>query len=166
MANEAFTLDMATFTKKFLEYATKTAPAAAEKGMFEALSALKNDADTVSPKTPHLHGNLRGDYTFILEGITQTMVSENSGGDDPDHRESGVSPTLNPNGITSMVVFRQPYAARWHEAEAGTMHFIGRNPVHWSEAGVGPKYLESKMSMFKEKYMSIVAARVYEGTGK
>jgi hypothetical protein len=67
-----FNLDWTNFNERFLEYALKTAPEAAEKGMFEALSELKNDADNVTPKTPLLEGNLRGDVTLILEGITQS----------------------------------------------------------------------------------------------
>lgn len=47
------------------------------------------------------------------------------------------------------VSYDKPYARRWHEAEPGT--------IRWSEPGVGPKYLESKMIKFKSKYMNIIA---------
>ena len=52
--------------------------------------------------------------------------------------------------IKVTVSYDKPYATRWHEAEPGT--------VKWSEKGVGPKYLESKMVRFNKKYMAIVAA--------
>ena len=48
------------------------------------------------------------------------------------------------------VSYDKPYARRWHEVEPGT--------IKWSEPDVGPKYLESKMVRFKNKYMDIIAA--------
>lgn len=165
MANDGFSLDMADFNQKFLEYALKTAPAAAEKGMFEAISELKNDADTVPPKTPHLEGNLRGDYTFILEGITQSKVSNKSGGKGKDHKTGGAvaAERFGATDIVVKVIFRQPYAAKWHEAVDREW---AQGGILWSEPGVGPKYLESKMAMFNKKYLGIAAARVYEVTEK
>ena len=47
------------------------------------------------------------------------------------------------------VSYDKPYARRWHEVEPGT--------IKWSEPDVGPKYLESKMIKFKNKYMNIIA---------
>lgn len=163
--NGSFSLDWTDFDKKFLEYALKTAPAAAEKGMFEALSELKNDADTVTPKTPHLEGNLRGDYTLILEGITQSKVVEKSGGKGKDHQKGGggaAAERFGASDIVAKVVFRQPYAAKWHEAADREWSQGG---ILWSESGVGPKYLESKMAMFMKKYIGIVATRIKEATG-
>ena len=51
--------------------------------------------------------------------------------------------------IEVTVSYDKPYARRWHEAEPGT--------IKWSEPDVGPKYLESKMIRFKNKYMKIIA---------
>ena len=122
--------------------------------MFEALSEVKNDADNHTPRTPHLHGDLRGDYTFILEGITQSKVQEVGtkfkGGEAPAERYGAAS-------IIAKLIFRMPYAAKWHEA-------VNRK-VNWSEAGVGPKYLESKLMMFMNKYMGIVSKRIKAETG-
>jgi hypothetical protein len=155
----AFNLDFSKFNQRFLEYALKTAPEAAEKGMFEALSEVKNDADNVTPKTPLLEGNLRGDYTFILEGITQSKIAEKSGGKNPAHHKGGATAAerYGAKDIIAKIVFRMPYAAKWHEAVNKT--------VNWSEGGAGPKYLESKLAMFKTNYMKIVAAAVKAATG-
>jgi|GEM_PF-669805 len=160
MSNANFSMDVTDFTKKFREIALKTVPAAAEKGMFEAISELKRDADTVVPKTPHLEGNLRGDYTFILEGITQSKVEDHSGGMGSDHGGSGDAPTMRSGAksIVAKIIFRMPYAAKWHEA-------VNRK-INWSEKGSGPKYLETKLMMFKSKYMNIVASRVRDAAGK
>jgi hypothetical protein len=144
-----FEVNFDDFSKAFMEYALKAVPAAAEKGMFEALSELKNDADGVTPKTPHLHGDLRGDYTMILEGITQSKVQEVGS----QYRGGAVAAErYGASDIIAKLVFRMPYAAKWHEA-------VNRK-VNWSEPGVGPKYLESKLMMFAKKYMGIVAANV------
>ena len=67
-------------------------------------------------------------------------------------RGSGKVSEINIIGKSAEVTvsYDKPYARRWHEAEPGT--------VKWSEPDVGPKYLESKMVRFKNKYMDIVAA--------
>ena len=152
MSGEAsYKMDFSDFNRKFLTHAVKTCPAAAEKGMFEAISALKNDADSVVPKTPHDQGNLRGDYDIIIKGITQSTVMSKSEGKGTQHFKSGEAPAerFGAENIIAQLVFRMPYAAKWHEA-------VGRK-INWSESGVGPKFLESKMMMFNPKYMSIVA---------
>lgn len=153
MTDGGFSFDFKDFNEKFLKYALETAPKAAEQGMFEALSELKRDADTVQPKTPHLEGNLRGDYTMILEGITQSKVvevgSKNKGGSKPAERYGA-------KNIIAKLIFRMPYAAKWHEAV--------NKKVNWSEGGVGPKYVESKLMMFRKKYMSIVAWAIAAAT--
>ena len=157
--NTSFSLDWKDFDRKFMEYALKTVPKVAEDGMFTALEALKIDADEVVPKTPHLEGNLRGDYTLILEGITQSKVSEKSGGKGADHMKGGggAAERHGAKDIIAQLVFRQPYAAKWHEAV--------NKKVNWSEGGVGPKYLESKMMMFAGKYMKKVAEMIRAATG-
>ena len=123
-----FKFDFKDFDKKFLEFAIKDAPDAAEKGIFAAVSELKNDADTVEPKTPHLEGNLRGQF-------------------DLTHKNEGDS-------IIAELTFKMPYAARWHEAENDIDPVTGSR-VHWSEEGVGPKYVETKLVRFMRKYIGI-----------
>lgn len=127
-ANTTYTLDFKEFDKKFLAFATSSAPQAAERGLFAAIAEVKNDADTISPKTPHLEGALRG--TFDLS-----------------HKIEGDS-------IMAELVFKMPYAARWHEAENDIDPVTG-SKVHWSEEGVGPKYVEAKLIRFMKKYIGI-----------
>jgi hypothetical protein len=155
-----FELDFSEFNRRFLEYALKTVPEAAEKGIFEAISELKHDADSVTPTTPLKQGNLRGDYTIIVEGITKSTIAEKSGGKGKDHAKGGSKPAerYGAKDIIAKLIFRMPYAAKWHEA-------VNRK-VNWHEPGSGPKYLESKMMAFGKKYMGIVASRVKETTGK
>ena len=63
-----------------------------EEGLREAIQEMKNDADNKAPKTPHLHGDLRGEYTISEIKITAGGV------------------------LTIILTFEMPYAERWHEA--------------------------------------------------
>jgi hypothetical protein len=157
-----FEFDFGDFDRRFAEYALNKAPDAAEKGMWEALRELKNDCDTVYPKTPHLEGNLRGDYTLVLEGVTQKKVVENTGGKGKSHRTGiTIAEELGRAGLAIIckLIFRMPYAARWHEAIDKEWAAGG---INWSESGVGPKYAERKLQMFMRKYIGMAASRVRE----
>jgi hypothetical protein len=153
-----FELDFSAFSKGFDQYCEEELKAA-EKGMWEALRELKTDCDNVVPKTPHLEGNLRGDYTLVLEGITQSKVVNKSGGKGADHGAKGEKAVERYGAldIICKLIFRMPYAAKWHEAIDREW---AQGGVKWSESGVGPKYVESKLMMFAKKYMSIVATRI------
>ena len=159
MKDGGFEFDFSEFNRRFFEYALKDAPEAAEKGMWEALRELKADCDNVIPKTPLLEGNLRGDHTLILEGITTSKVEEKTGGKGKDHAKGGSGPVerFGAKDIITKLVFRMPYAAKWHEA-------VNRK-VNWSEGGAGAKYCESKLMMFARKYFNIVASTIKAATG-
>lgn len=126
-----FTLDFSDFNKKFADIVQRAAPESTKIGVREALQELKLDTDNIPPRTPHKEGHLRGSGKVHEVKI---MGKEIFG--DLTFGGTGVG-------------FDVPYARRWHEAEPGT--------VVWSETGVGPKFLESKMVRFKNKYMKIIA---------
>ena len=134
-----YTMDFSNFDKKFKNIVQNAVPKDTAVGVREALQALKLDADNEPPRTPHLEGHLRGSGKVHK---IQIFGKEISG-------------ELTFGGKT--VEFDVPYAARWHEAEPGT--------VKWSEPGVGPKYLESKMIRFIKDYMAIIA-KVIRGRAK
>ena len=139
-----FTLDTKDFDQKFLLAAQQTMPKVLKKALWAATSELKNDADNVAPKTPHLHGHLRGEHKILVK--------------------------LSKDSCHAELVFEMPYAARWHEAEGNVDPVTGAQ-ITWSEAsdGVGPKYVETKMIRFHAKYFEIVAdyARsVWRGRGQ
>ncbi len=168
MADEkdgTFEMDWSDFDKRFGEYALKIVPEAAELGMWEALREFKADCDNVYPKTPLLEGNLRGDYTLILEGVTQKKTVEKTGGKGKSHRTGlTIAQELGRAGlaIIAKLVFRMPYAAKWHEAIDKEWAAGG---INWSESGVGPKYAERKLQFFMKKYIGMVATRIKEKTG-
>ena len=63
-----------------------------DDGLREAIQELKNDADNKEPRTPHLHGDLRGEYTITRVKLTKGNISSID------------------------LIFEMPYAERWHEA--------------------------------------------------
>ena len=129
MSKANFTMDFSNFNKKFKNIVQHAAPESTKIGIREAAQEWKLDADNVPPRTPHLEGHLRG----------SGRVSK------PKEESNEINIEVAYGGVK----YKVPYAARWHEAEPGT--------VTWSETGVGPKYLESKAVMFMKKYMAIIA---------
>ena len=86
------TFDTTSFTKGLKSINAKLTGSQSERAVFAAISALKNDADRIPPKTPHLEGHLRGDYKIEVK---QSIM-----------------------GTDSQLTFLMPYAARWHETGA------------------------------------------------
>lgn len=48
------------------------------------------------------------------------------------------------------------YAAKWHELSASEA-----KGIDWTTPGSGRKYLSSKLSMFKNKYIKFLASMIY-----
>ena len=132
MSKDVYTLDFTDFDKKFADVVKSAVPGAGEHGIRLALDELKNDADNIPPRTPHLEGHLRGSGRVVN---VKNVPGELSG----ELRYGGVE-------------YDVPYAHRWHEAEPGT--------VKWSEPGVGPKYLESKLARYMKRYAAIIAEAI------
>lgn len=132
MSKGTYSLDFTDFDKKFTNIVQAEVPDYGEHGMRLALDELKNDADNKPPRTPHLEGHLRGSGRVVnIKNISSEISGE-----------------LKYGGME----FNVPYAHRWHEAEPGT--------VEWSEPGVGPKYLESKLVRYIKKYTAIIAEAI------
>ena len=134
MKGVTFSMDFSEFDKKYPEIIKHAGPEAAADGLRQAGQEWKLDADNIPPRTPHLEGHLRGTGQVSKAKIEKERIEVEVSYGKPSPSEQGGA----------------PYAARWHEAEPGT--------VKWSEPGVGPKYLESKAVRFAKKYMAIVAA--------
>lgn len=132
MRETGFSMDFTDFDKKFKQYCS-TMPDHAGDGLRQAGQEWKLDADNVPPRTPHLEGHLRGTGQVSKATVSKEKIEVEVSYGKPSPSEQGGA----------------PYAARWHEAEPGT--------VKWSEPGVGSKFLESKMVKFAKKYVAIVA---------
>lgn len=123
--------DFSDFNLGFLNAAENLIPGIAVKAVKAGLDQVIIDANEIEPKTPHLLGHLKGTGQVHSVELTPEMVT-------------GIMSFGNPKGGQGGA----PYALRWHEVEPGT--------VNWSEPGVGPKYLESKLVRFKDKYVEII----------
>ena len=132
MTGIAYSIDFTDFNKKLMGIIKDVPPDDVSEGLRQALQKLKLDADNIPPRTPHLEGHLRGSGKVHKIKIDPTAISGE----------------LTFGGKT--VDFNVPYAARWHEAEPGT--------VNWSEPDVGPKFLESKLIKFMETYIAMIAS--------
>jgi len=137
VSKEDFMMDFSDFEAKFSKAVKETTPELVGEGLRKAGDQLVHDANEIPPKTPFRHGALSGsgkvEKPEVVGDTASVEISFGKGATGED----------------------APYAARWHEVEPGT--------VTWSKPGSGPKYLESKMVKFKEKYMAIVAEVIKKG---
>ena len=123
-------IDFSDFEKGLARLVKDVEPRETAKGLFQAGNQLIVDAIEMRPYVPFDEGHLRG-----------------SGRTDPARVTGG--------GAEVTVGFNKEYAARWHELSPEE-----DKRINWSLSGSGRKYLESKMSMFKDKYMKIVATHL------
>jgi hypothetical protein len=129
------TVDFSDFEKGLALLVKEVEPRETAKGLFQAGSQLIIDAIEMRPYVPFDEGHLRG------SGRTERAVV--TGG-----------------GAEVTVGFNKEYAARWHELTPAE-----DVKINWTLPGSGRKYLESKMSMFKDKYMKIVATHLQKALG-
>ena len=140
MPNEPiYKLDFSQFNAGVNQYQKLCKSEYAPEGIRKACDELIIDANEKPPKTPFKWGALRGsgkvDEVKKEGDIVIGIVSFGAGASGQD----------------------APYAARWHEVEPGTVTF--------TEPGAGPKYLESKIVAYGEKYLKIIAEVIKEKTG-
>lgn len=119
-------LDRTDFQKKISSF-EKMHPKRVKKILLKTGDQVKVDADTISPKSPHLEGNLRDNYQILA--LEYNLI---------------------------MIWYMMPYAARWHEAVDDIDPITG-GKIKWSEKGVGAKYLENKFLTLGEKYGALMA---------
>jgi hypothetical protein len=129
-------MDMKDFNAKFRTLAQNTIPALARKGMFIAASEMLHDADTKIPKTPKDKGDLKGSKLIKIgvEDMSNIII------------EAG---------------FNIEYASYVHELVR--LEAYGEKGINWSEPGSGAKYLESKLTMYGRKYLSLLNDAIVAG---
>lgn len=139
MNEPIYRLDFSQFNAKLKQYQQLCKSDYAPDGVRKACDELILDANEKPPRTPKDKGALRGsgkvDEVKKEGDVVIGKVSFGAGASGED----------------------APYARRWHEVEPGTVTF--QDPLS------GPKYLQSKMSMFSEKYMKIIAEVIKRRTG-
>jgi hypothetical protein len=134
----SFTLDMKEFDRRFDELNKTTIPGAGRRGAFKAASQLLLDADNIEPKTPLKEGMLKGSKTIEIEA-----------------QEDG--------GAEIRAGYNIEYASYVHEMIP--LESFGEKQITWTEPGSGPKYLESKLTLYADKYLEIMAASIREEGG-
>ena len=125
------TIDMTEFEKGFKKLVDQATPAELEKGLVKAANLLIEDAKNEAPQAPYKTGDLRGSSQINAVVVTKDDVSVEAG-------------------------FNIEYAARWHDAEAGTINWTRKGKV----MNPGPKYLESKMERNSKKYLDKVGEQL------
>ena len=126
----SMTVDFSDFEKGLKKLCEQTIPPEIGKGLFKAANELLHDAINEQPCAPFDEGTLRGS--------ARTNKAE-----------------VKKDGAEVVTGFNIEYAARWHELTPEE-----DSKISWTLPGSGRKYLESKMTMFKEKYMAIVAKHI------
>ncbi len=142
------------FKKRLTTLQKQIMPTLQEKALAVAGMQLLRDAVMVAPTVPLQEGWLRGSGSVHVKG---KFKSESPAG---KKGKANKGPTGMNNKDTAVVGFNTPYAAYLHEGirRAGT-HRV----ESWSEASSGSKYLESKMTMFKNQYRRLMADTIKKG---
>ena len=127
-----FYLDSRDFDKKFAFLVKKAVPGAAGDGMVNAMNEILSDSITMPPQAPKEIGDLWGSIAGTVKLEVKYKILSVIGG------------------------FNIFYAHRHHEVEPGTYRYTTDKGAEKP----GPKFMSSKMAMFREKYMGIVASEI------
>ena len=131
MIESGYYIDMTDFDKKFNNLMKNAIPEYAAKGAFDAMNELLRDAIVHPPQAPKDIGDLWG--SVIVEKAKEVAKE-----------------------ILIEGGFNIKYARRHHEIEPGTFNYT----LTKGASQPGPKFLESKMAQFKEKYAWIIAETI------
>jgi len=131
MIESGYYIDMKDFDKKFNNLMKNAIPEYAAKGAFDAMNELLRDAIVHPPQAPKDIGDLWG--SVIVEKAKEVAKE-----------------------ILIEGGFNIKYARRHHEVEPGTFNYT----LTKGASQPGPKFLESKMIQFKEKYGEIIAETI------
>jgi len=136
--------DTSDFDKKFGELTKKAIPSLIEKGMGRAGLQLLNDCVNEVPTVPLKEGWLRGSGSVFVQN---KLVAVSKAGKSGLANTDTAGESVGEEGISALVGFNAPYAAKMHEGIS----------FKFTEPSSGPKYLEAKLIQNKDRYMLIVA---------
>lgn len=124
-----FYLDMSDFDKKFNKVVEEAIPEDAGKGLVDGMNEWLRDSIELPPQAPKKIGDLWAAIADTVKLFIQHKILSVIGG------------------------FNIKYARRHHEVEPGTFKYT----VDKGATQPGPKFMQSKMVKYKDKYMEIVA---------
>lgn len=141
-------MDFSQVEKNLKKLIKDTTPPVAGKGLFNAGCELIRDGIEKAPGAPKRTGALWGSGQ-----VEDKKISDKSGKITP----AQPSYTKTKDSIGVIAGFNIDYAAKLHELPQG-------KNINWTtDKGAhnpGPKFLELKMSMYKKKYMEIIALTI------
>jgi len=136
MSKGGFFLDTKEFERGIKKITEQTIPDATEKGLFNAMNELLHDSITKPPQAPKDMGDLWGSKTGSAENPHIMKKTRKD--------------------ISIIGGFNIRYAHRHHEVPPGTYKYT----VTKGATQPGPKYMESKMIKYKDKYAWIIAETI------
>lgn len=129
-------MDFSKFAKSFEDLTKVRMLKSAKVGEFEAANEVLSDSITKPPQTPKKTGDLWGARKV-------EAVKEKKG------------------DISIVFGFNIFYATKQHEAEPGTYKYTKTKGATFP----GPKFMQSKMLIYRRKYMGIVAEAIRRTRG-
>lgn len=142
MAQKNFKIDASKFQGNMRQLVRQALPDAIVRGLGQAGQQLLRDAIMEEPTVPLKEGTLRASGS-----VTVLRPFE----------ANDLNVTVPAGSYVAVIGFNTPYAAYLHEGmRKDGSHVV----VNWSEPGSGAKFLESKLVMFKERYIQIVSDEI------
>lgn len=127
-----FYLDSSDFDKKFDKLVEEAIPGDAQEGLADGMNEVLRDSIELPPQAPKDIGDLWGSIAGTVKIIVKYAVLSVIGG------------------------FNLKYAHRHHEVAPGTYKYT----TDKGATQPGPKFMQSKMAKYREKYMEIVAKAI------
>lgn len=141
--------DFSDFNRKSDNIFKKVIPELIERGLGVAMIDLLNDCIMEVPTVPIREGWLRGSGSvFVQNKLAGVSTAGKPGMANADHSEM-----LSSGEFMGVIGFNTPYASKMHEGVT----------LHFTEPSSGAKYLESKLIVNRDFYMSEVARVIREG---
>jgi len=135
MNKSGMSIDAIDFEKRFAHITKNAIPSLGGKGLFDAANEMLMDSIKLPPQAPKDKGDLWG-----------SRIAEKAKED--------------PTDISVTAGFNIDYARRMHEVKEGKLNYT----TNKGASSPGPKFLETKMNWFRNKYMAIVAAVIKAGS--
>lgn len=136
MTKTGMTIDIQDFSKSFHRFMEEIVPGAAKKGLVDAAWAMLKDADDKPPQTPTEFKDLKGSRHVDKPKINRSSISIKAG-------------------------YTSEYATYQHEGQRKDgSHKVKKYTTDKGASQPGPKFLQSKMAMYKKDYIEIVTNRI------
>jgi len=120
------------------------------------LSKFAKDFTRITQKTiPDKAGDASFKVALMIIGDAIKVIPKVPA-DKKDLRASQFIELLPTQKLGVRLGFNIEYAAKWHELDKAKA-----DKISWTTPGSGRKYLSSKLSMFKNKYMEFLASLIH-----